>query len=160
MKESLRIARIAQIAAVLVVLLGCGSKGAVRVTARIDSPAIGVAPGPLVTTLSGGFELVVTLGDLAPRATSIQLGAFAVRRDDSILVESLRLSASESFPLALEPGGDRTVRFSIEPGETVEEELGIAICSGTIRISGTLSDTLEGGRPMLAESALFAPSCP
>lgn len=149
-----------QAAVLASVALGCGSKGAVSIAAHVDSPVLSVDSGVLVTSLSGQFDLVLALGDLAPEQTSVQLGGFAVKETDRVLVESLALTSSETFPLVLEPGDEKRVRFVLEAGASVTEETGAALCAGRVRLSGTLSDTQSDGKQTLAESAPFEPDCP
>lgn len=149
-----------EILAVLILMLGCGSKGAVGITARIDAPQISVQPGPLVAGLSGGLTLTALLGEQAPSPRSLELGSFSVQRDQEVLVEPLKLSADLGFPLQLRPGNTRSVRLTVESGQGVNRELGDRICSGMVRIAGTLTETSGEDSPTSVLSNLFAASCP
>jgi hypothetical protein len=129
--------------------------------AHVEAPELVVESELLVTSLSGGFDLVMSLGDVAPRATRVDLGGgFALRRDGAVLVESLEVGSDEPFPVELEPGGEVTVRFTVENGASVSAETSDTLCSGPVRIAGTLTDSLSGGKPTPVESASFQPMCP
>src|SRR5262245_60695723 len=83
---------------------GCGSKGAVTLTARVESPELSVTQGALVQGLAGGFDLVLSLGDVASKGTSVNAPTFSVVQGDLVVLSPLRLDASETFPVAVEPG--------------------------------------------------------
>ena len=80
-------------------VFGCGSKGAVSLSARIENATLSVQPLALGTQLTGEFDLVLELGAHAPEATSVTLGGFSLKNEQSTLVSALSVSASETFPL-------------------------------------------------------------
>jgi hypothetical protein len=126
--------------------------------AHVEAPELVVESELLVTSLSGGFDLVMSLGDVAPRATRVDLGGgVALRRDGVVLVESLEVGSDEPFTVAREPGG---AGFTVENGASVSAETSDTLCSGPVRLAGTLTDSLSGGKPTPVESASFQPMCP
>jgi hypothetical protein len=146
----------------LFALLGaaCGSKGAVSLTARIESSELGVTSGTLASGLSGQFDLVLELGEHAPRATTVSAPSFGVRQGNDMVVPTLSLSASERFPIELEPGSDQRVRFTVAENESVTDEEAEKLCAGPIRISGTVTDSLNDGKPAAIDSPAFQVDCP
>src|SRR5690606_4882826 len=64
--RSLTTAAVALIAAIG---SGCGSKGAVSLSARVEAIELTVSEGPFGASLDGSFDLVLDLGEAAPGAT-------------------------------------------------------------------------------------------
>lgn len=142
-------------------LLGCSaSKDDVALSVRLSDPRLSVSDGRLIAALDGSFELVLALGEYAPRATTVSAPSFDVQRGDVTLVETLDVTPSEPFPLTLEAGDQKTVRFSVSDGEGVDEEQVSALCSGPVQIRGSVTDTLNDDKPTPITSAPFQPDCP
>lgn len=138
---------------------GCGSKGAVSLSARIDGAELAVSSGALGADVTGGFDLVLELGDAASEATRVTRSTFAVRRGDTTLVEVLSLTPSEPFPIDVGVGESKTVRMTLTDA-FVEQAEADAICEGDVWFTGTVTDTLSGSKPTPASSLEFAPTCP
>lgn len=156
-------------ALLLLAAAGCGSKGAVAVTADVQSPSLAVSKGSvLARVLSGGFTLHLELGQVAPTPTEVSLQkADLLRADDrSILVAALRVTATPSPPYHLEPGGKVDALVTVSDGSTaggqqiLQTELD-AICQAlTVQISATVSDSATG-RPTPVGSPTFeVAGCP
>ena len=61
---------------------GCGSKGAVSLLAHVERPELSARSNDFdLLVLSGGFDLVLELGDAAPRATTVTLGSFSIENE-------------------------------------------------------------------------------
>jgi hypothetical protein len=142
------------------VCAACGSKGAVSLLANCEKPSLDVQQSALGSSLGGGFELVLELGEYAEESTEVSLGGFGLFRGDEELVSALPFSSSVDFPLSVGPGDSKRVVLSIESGDTYESGVADALCSGGIRYEGAVTDTLGGGKPTPAASAEFTPSCP
>jgi hypothetical protein len=103
---------------------------------------------------------VLELGEHAPRATTISAPSFGVRQGNDMVLPTLSLSASESFPIELEPGSDQRVRFTVAENESVTDEEAGKLCAGPSRISGTVTDSLNDGKPAAIDSPAFQVGCP
>lgn len=139
---------------------GCGSKGAVSLTAAIEDPALEVRQGALGSTLAGSFVLVLELGSVAPRGTEVTLGALGLRRGSEVLVEPLALDADTPFPVEVGVGDSVRVGFAVDSGSIVDAAQASAVCAGQVVVAGTLSDTLSEGKPTPVASSPFTPTCP
>ncbi|HET9953875.1 MAG TPA: hypothetical protein VFQ61_05210 [Polyangiaceae bacterium] len=139
-------------------LPGCGSKGAVSLSARIDNAQLTVQDATLGTKLSGKFDLVLELGEAAPRATEVQLGAFSLKNDHGVLVERLALE-SEPFPISVAVGTTRSVPFTLDDSELVTPG-SAEICAGPVYIGGSVSDSLSNGKASNVTSSMLAIDCP
>jgi hypothetical protein len=140
-------------------LFGCGSKGAVSLSARVENATLSVQPLALGTQLTGEFDLVLELGSAAPEATTVTLGSFSLKNAETTLVEALNASASESFPLALGAGKSLSVHFFLDQTKLIDADLGAALCAGEVWYAGTVTDTLSDGKPTVASSNRLVPSC-
>lgn len=140
-------------------LFGCGSKGAVSLSARVDNATLTVRPLALGTQLSGEFDLLLELGSAAPGSTTVSLGTFSLKGEQDAVVDALTTSASETFPVVVGAGESKVVHFVLDDSELVEAAVGDALCSGDVWYSGTVTDTLSDGRPTVASSTKLTPSC-
>ncbi|HLV66655.1 MAG TPA: hypothetical protein VKY73_12620 [Polyangiaceae bacterium] len=139
---------------------GCGSKGAVSLSARVEAVELTVDDGPFGASLSGTFDLVLDLGGAAPEATTVSLGSFGVRNADGSVVDAFSLDATPSFPLDLSPGDSVRVELAIAEPPLLDEAEAELVCSGDVWISGSVSDTSNAGRPTPAASGRFSATCP
>jgi hypothetical protein len=141
-------------------VFGCGSKGAVSLSARIENATVlAPTPGVLGAALGGEFDLVLDLGPSAPRATSVQPGTFSLKNDQGPLLDSISASASESVPFEVAVGQSKTVHFMFS-SVSVDASTRAAVCAADVWYTGTVSDTLSDNKPTLASSNKFTPSCP
>ena len=140
-------------------VFGCGSKGAVSLSARVENATLSVQPLALGTQLGGEFDLVLELGGAAPEATTVTLGGFSLKSEQSTLVEALSASSSQAFPLEIGVGSSKTVHFVLDEGTLAEGEVGAALCSGDVWYAGTVTDTLSDGKPTVASSGKLTPTC-
>jgi hypothetical protein len=136
----------------------CGSKGAVSLVANAESPSLTVAQAALGTSLSGGFELALELGDYAEEGVDVSLAGFGLHRGSEEIVASLSLSTDVDFPVHLEPGKSRRVVLAIETTATLDSAVGESLCAGNVVYQGGVTD--GGGALTPVFSAEFAPSCP
>jgi len=139
---------------------GCGSKGAVSLLAHVERPELSASPNALdLLVLEGGFDLVLELGDAAPRGTTVTLGTFGIEdAGGTVLVDRLDAPSSTEFPVTLGAGDTVTARCELAAGEVVDPTEG-DVCAGDIRIAGVITDTLSDGRPTRVTSNLFRASC-
>jgi hypothetical protein len=143
----------------LVVFPGCVEEEGVLLEASLTSPALTVEATTLTTEVSGSFGIELALGELAPEATTVKLGTFALKRGDIVLLGPLALTADPKFPLEVGVGKSKHVDVTIQNPEG-DPALAIELCSGELRVVGTLTDTLGDDRSVTLESAAFRPSCP
>jgi hypothetical protein len=144
----------------LALATGCGSKGAVSLSAHLEEPALTVVSLPLGTSLSGEFDLVLELGSAAAEPTQVSLGSFSIKSDAGILVDSLTVTADQRFPVAVSAGDSQRVHFSLDDSKLVETSTAASICSAEIWLAGTVTDSLSGGKPTPVSSPTFLPTCP
>lgn len=135
----------------LVMLAGCGSKGAVSVSAQLSDVTLEIVPGRLVSELRGEFDLELELGGSAPESTDIQVQTFSVVRGETTLVDNLDVTAAPAFPLELPPGERVVVRVNITEGVTVDTSTASALCVEPVRIRGVIIDSTSE-RPTPVES--------
>jgi hypothetical protein len=141
-------------------LAGCGSKGAVSLTARLDHPSLTAKASALVTGLSGGFDLVLDLGPEAPSATTVSLGKFMLRNAAGVLVDGLPVSPDQAFPLDVGVGKTETAHFTLDPTASAPTDAASEICGGPLWFQGTVQDTLSSGRPTDVASEKISADCP
>jgi hypothetical protein len=140
-------------------LAGCGSKEQVMISARVEGPMLTVTGNQLVTDVTGSFAIVLSLGDRAADPTTVDLGAFSLQRDGSVLLDPLLLDASPRFPVALDVGTSRRVGVTIaNPNEVPSRRA--ELCAGELSIVGTVTDSLVDDRPRTLSSGPFPPDCP
>ena len=137
----------------------CGSKGAVALLATAESPSLTVEQAALGASLSGGFQLVLELGEYAEDGTDVSLASFGLYRDSEEIVSTLPLSANADFPQHLEPGDGRSITLSIDMGgDLLDSAVGEALCAGEVLYRGGVT---EGDGALTPASSLkFSPSCP
>jgi hypothetical protein len=142
--------------AFMVLFSACGSKGAVSLSARVEGPEINSRSSALERTLEGRFNLVLELGDAAPRATTVTLGAFGIESDAGPVIERLDVTPAQDFPLTLGEGDSANVACTLNDNGI---EADVDPCAGEVWIVGNVTDTLNDGRPTRANSDRFRITC-
>lgn len=147
------------------IALGCVDTSADRVelNARVDKVALAVSKTTLVTVLTGQFDLVVDLGDLASgdrvieRAPSLRL----VKEADQSLVRNIdALPDGATFPITISPGQTRTLNMVLTDQNTLSAEQFDSVCSAPLVVAGSVNDS-ETGHSVPFSSRSFTPSgCP
>jgi hypothetical protein len=138
------------------VLAGCGSDGQASLIGRVERPALSVDRSLVGADASGGFDLVLELGEFASGPTSVGLGAFSIERDGTALLSPLSL-AGATFPVTVAAGAKRSIRLTLDATPTTDEAE--ALCEGGIAFRGSVTDSLSGNRPITLTSAVFTPAC-
>jgi hypothetical protein len=147
--------------------LSCGSKGAVAVTAAIQSPEMAVsASSGLAAELLGTFTLHLALGQVAPAGTDVSIaqGNFSVvNAANQATLVVLKLTASPVGPYHLDPGGNVAVAFTVSdklgiPGQLVTKDEQTALCGSrtAVQIAGSIMDG-NGTTPVASDT--FALMC-
>ncbi len=137
----------------------CGSKGAVSLVASLEQPTLTARSAALGTELSGGFELVLSLGKEAPSGSSVELGNFVIKGPSGALVDALSLAADADFPVSVAPGESQRVHLALDGGGLVAEEVKDALCAAELWYAGDVLDAANGGKPTPVSSAHFQPTC-
>lgn len=163
-----RVVRVAGWAATLL-LVSCGSKGAVAVTATIEEPQIffGQSSG-LAAQLNGGFRVDVALGSHAPSGTDIKMGNFQLVNASQAPLQVLKFTARrvseihtvEDPPMHVEPGQSIKIHCTLADsptasGQLVTKEEQAALCGAgsSVQLTGAIADN-SGAIPV--SSASFA----
>jgi hypothetical protein len=150
--------------------LSCGSKGAVAVTAVIESPELSVDQSSgLGAQLTGRFRLHLELGQLAPSGTdvSISQGNFnLVAPGGQTTLVLLKFTTSPAAPYHLEPGGKLDIAFTVadkagSSGQFLSKDEEAAVCASraAVQIAGSISDSAGGTTPV-ASSSFAVTRCP
>ena len=139
-------------------LTSCVDEEGVLLSAKLESPALTVSSSALVTEVTGGFELHLSLGERASDPTTVELGTFSLQRDGDVLLDPLEIATNPEFPVSVAVGGEKHVVVSIGPHEA-EADLGELLCSRQLEIVGILTDSLGDDRPMTVSSGSFPPTC-
>jgi hypothetical protein len=137
--------------------VGCGSKGAVSLFARVDHPELSVRSSALSGVLNGGFDLVLELGDAAEKSTTVSFGAVSITNADGPLVDRIDAPPDLDFPVTLGAGDSVTAHCELTPDQLVDASA--ELCAGPVRLSVVLTDTLSGGRPTETTSTDFTVAC-
>ncbi len=137
--------------------VACGSKGNVALIGRIDKPSLAVNRSAVGADVTGGFDLVLELGELASDATSVSLGAFSIERSGSELLSPLSL-AGTTFPVLVGVGETKTIHLTLS--QTPDLDVADKLCEADVSFRGSVTDTLVENRPTTLLSSAFTPSCP
>ncbi|MGC4094201.1 MAG: hypothetical protein QM756_41080 [Polyangiaceae bacterium] len=140
-------------------LPACGDKGAIALSVEIREPSLNVESAALGTKLSGGFQLILSLGGEASGPTQVTPGTFALRNAAGTPAPSLAMTLDQSPPIAVPVGSSKTVNATIDASKLLDASAHDALCGGNLWFSAALSDTL-GGRVTDARSLEFLPVCP
>lgn len=139
----------------LSLLAACGDKSSISLSAVIAEPMLSVQDGAAGSTLSGNFQLVLTLGSEASGSTRVTLGNFSLQTEAGApLVDVLKVQSNPEFPLDIAKGQTQTVSFSFDENSVDRD----ALCAGRVRIVGSVLDSLKGGTDPL-RSDLTTPDC-
>lgn len=158
--------------AVLFSLQSCAAKDAVSISASLANPQVTVAPAPggLVSTLAGSFEVYLELGARASDGTDVTFSVFSlVRADNDAQVLSapqgkpLSWIASPAPPIRIGPGGKATVQVTIgadksSPMELPKADKDAVCAAGQLKIVGTIQDSANGSQSLPVSSQAFLPS--
>jgi len=133
----------------------------VKLTTTIDHVSLSVAQGTLVSTLSGGFDWVLDVGDLASgddviaAAPSFQL---AGGTGAAVVLDAV---PSTSFPLTLKSGESLTVHFTLNDQKSLAAADVTSVCAGPVQVVASFRDTLGGDRATSVDSdATTVAGCP
>jgi hypothetical protein len=141
----------------LFTLSACGSEGVASLAGTIERPSVSVNRSVLAGEVTGGFELVLVLGEYAGGPTEVSLGSFAIERSGTVLLPALALSGA-TFPVTVAVGQTRRIPLALDM--TAELDVADAICEGPITFLGSVSDTLGKNRPTTLTSSEATPVCP
>jgi len=143
-------------------LPGCNAKELVALTTEAQAPTLRVEQALLGSSLSGGFDLAVKQGSEASGSTTVTLNDLGIRTQGGpVVLDSLPVEVSPTFPFDLAPGKSQTVRFELDDGKTIDAEAAGQLC-GTgqkFEFFGAVSDSLSGDATPFA-SASFQVDCP
>ena len=139
-----------------VLLVSCGSKGAVSLTVDIPQAVLQVQESPLDgAVVSGSFDLLLTLGGESSGSTTVTPGNFSLQTESGApLVPLLSVQKDTNFPLVIDKGASRTVTFTLTGDGVVRDQ----VCPGPVRIVGSVMDTLKNGTDPVT-SRLITPTC-
>lgn len=139
---------------------GCGSKGAVSLTASVENAQLAVATVALGTKLSGSFQLRLALGDYADKAVDVTPDKFSVvGADNAVIVPTLSASTTTPYPIHVGVGGNQTAAFTLDDKNPLDAATGAALCAGQVLIAGNVTDGSGTSSP--ANGAVFSVSgCP
>ncbi len=153
------LARLALLLGLVVGASGCGSKQSVSLDAHIDSASLSVKDLALGTQLSGGFTLVLKLGDYASEGTKVTVQSFSLVGADS------NNSVLSAFKVGPDPGAvsvgvgqTRNIAFSVDGSTLLSASERSKLCAGPVVIAGTVTDTLGGGHSIPLRSARLSVS--
>lgn len=138
-------------------LSGCGSEGVASLVGVIEKPALDVTRSVIGADATGGFELMLSLGEYAGGPTQVSLGAFALERDGTELYSPLALDSGTPFPVTIGVGEAKRIvlSFDVSPDLPTAD----ALCTGPLAFRGSVSDTLGKNRPTTLTSAELTPTC-
>jgi hypothetical protein len=142
----------------LVLALGACSadRSMVALSAKVENPSLEVQSSAVGADASGGFELVMALGEYASESTQVSLGSFSLMKDGVEVLSPLSLSGAK-FPVSLGIGKELSVSLSFEA--SAEPAVADELCQGELEIKGTLMDSLSNDHPTRVGSQPFAASC-
>jgi hypothetical protein len=141
--------------------VGCiDTDTAVFVDATVGAASVAVGGSGLQITLTGSFALDLHLGARASGASEVTYTSFSLKAaDDTVLVESLLVTPDKPSPVAVEPGSDVVVTFTIDSGpDSIGQDLKDRTCAGQVKIAGVIEDSLESESSPI-ESEPFTPTC-
>jgi hypothetical protein len=139
---------------------GCGSKGAVSLSAFIETLEVSATSGALGSTLGGSFTVKFEVGEEAPSGTQVSLGNFSLARDAAVIREPLAAEPVDAtFPLSIAKGASRRVRFEIKETKVLTLAERDTLCQGQVSVRGAVTDTLSGGKTTPLTSAAVTPNC-
>ena len=136
-------------------LVACASASDLILSVSISNESLKVTDGAFGGSLSGSFQLQLTLGSEANGSTEVSLGKFELQTEAGAFLANLDDATPEPmFPIQLNKGESKRVVFTLD-GISVDRE---KACAGRVRIVGSLMDTLKGGA-VPVQSGLITPDC-
>jgi hypothetical protein len=147
-------------------LNGCvnTSPNRVKLTASVEDASLSVAQGSLVTSLSGTFQVTLSLGDLASQNSVVSAPptfTLVTEKDHTSLANLDAVLAGNAFPVTLKPGDDVALSFSLSDTNTLAASDITAVCAGPVAVAATLEDSANGDAPISVESpGTTVSSCP
>jgi hypothetical protein len=136
--------------------LGCSAKDAVSLSVDISQSALTVSNGTFGGSLSGTFQVALTVGPEASGSSTVTEQSFALQTESGTsLVDVLMVNSDTAFPLVVGKGETKTVTFTIPPSSIDHD----AACAGQLKILGSFGDSLNGATES-AQSDPITPSCP
>ncbi|HVU04201.1 MAG TPA: hypothetical protein VHE30_20730 [Polyangiaceae bacterium] len=160
----MRTAALALVVAPFLVACPNTSPDRVRLVASVDSVSLAVASGTLVNTLSGTFEVVIDVGDLASSdATITDPPSFElVAASDQGSIRKLDATPSgQAFPITVKSGQHVVISFTLTDQNTLDAATLGKACAGPVQITASLQDSLTADRPTAFESAAVSVTgCP
>jgi hypothetical protein len=152
-----RVRSLSVLALLLLSAVGCGSKGAVSLFARVDNPELSVRSNALTEVLNGSFDLVLELGDHAEKSTTVSFGAVSIVGAAGPIVDRVDAPPDIEFPVTLGAGDSVTAHCQLTEDQLIDSSA--ELCAGPVRLSVVLTDSLSSGRPTETTSNEFSVSC-
>ena len=134
--------------------------GGAQATARVKNPAIAVQPSTLANTLSGSFDLTISVDKSSTEdAVFSDPPSFDLisAQGGSAITPLDAVADADPFPLTLGPGKSTTLSFTLSNRNTVSSEDLAKLCSGPVVIVAVLTAS-SGGNPTTAESSATSAS--
>jgi hypothetical protein len=141
----------------LLALAGCGSEGVASLTGNLERPSLEVTRSDVGADATGGFDLVLFLGEYAAGPTQVSIGAFAIERDGMELFSPLALDSTTTFPVSVGVSETKRIPFTFDVSPDLAEA--DALCAGPLAFRGSVSDTLGKNRPTTLVSGEVTPTC-
>ncbi len=142
---------------------GCiDTDAAVFVDATIGAAGLTVVPqGGLGFGMQGSFALELHLGARASGTSQVTYTSFSLKASDgTVVVESLPVAVDKPSPVAVEPGSDVLVTFTVDTGAaTLDPAIKDKICAGQVQIVGVIEDSLESESSPLESPPFAAAGC-
>lgn len=133
-----------------------GDRSLVALSVKIESPTLSVQSSSVGSDATGGFDLVLALGEYAEDETKVSLGSFAIQQGDMELLSPLALSGAK-FPVSL--GIGKKVELPLTFDASADPAVADELCQGSLSLKGTLTDSLSNDHPTTATSEPFSASC-
>jgi hypothetical protein len=127
----------------------------VKLVANVANVQLTVAQSSLATSLSGSFDVMLDLGDLAQQEATVSdppTFQLVTATDRSTLVILDALVQGSTFPVTVKPGTHATLSYMLNDQKTLATEDRDKICAGQVEIAATLRDTSNGDRPLAFDS--------
>jgi len=137
-------------------LTACGSEGQATLIGRVDRPLLSVDRSAIGADATGGFDLVLELGEYASGPTQVTLGGFVLERDEVVLLSSLSLTGA-TFPVTVSPGVKKSLRLTFDQSPSLPEA--DALCADDVSYRGSVTDSLSGNKPITLVSVAFGATC-
>lgn len=140
-------------------LLGCGSKDNISLSASVSNVQLSVTEQTLGTQLSGGFDLNLEVGAEADGAATVELGSFSLAGDQGTLVGALQVvPVGVTFPVTVGKGQKKTVAFTLDDSALLPASDKAALCAGPVHVVGAVTHNLNGGETQPLTSKPGVPS--